>query len=86
MKQMSTSVSDFNETDLDIRFAKKNMKQMSTSISDFNEMDLDIRFAKQQKKNTLNGCRHPFQTFMKRISTSVLVTFIEKKFDFRSSY
>jgi len=46
MKQMSTSVSDLYETDLDIRNIEKAKK---------NEMDVDIRFGL-----LWNGSRHPF--------------------------
>jgi len=73
MKQMSTSVSDLYETDLDIRNIEKAKK---------NEMDVDIRFGllwngsrhpfcRKNKKKEWNGCRHPFQILMKRISTSI---------------
>jgi len=53
MNRMATFVSDFYETDVDIRNAKKqkrNMKRMSTSVLDFYETNLDIHFGQFRRK------------------------------------
>jgi len=42
------------------------MNRMSKSVSDFSKQ---ISTSETLKK-TWNGCRNPFQTYMKRISTS----------------
>jgi len=51
---MSTSVSHFSETDLNIRNKKQKKNTMDT-ISYFPETDLDIRFTQKKKKKKLQN-------------------------------